>query len=445
MRRLAHIVFLILTLLSVGVPSARGLDRYVQSIDVPITFTWSSAIHLPKGDLASVLQFPLRIAASGLPNKVIPTETFQVPLSITLNTGVQLSIGDQQFDLDPMIQFALSNVPQEVDLRPFVTDFTCAIAKLTLDPVDSYVVCGAAGYLVQNIRLSLLNQLTVTPQGSGPVDLQNSALNTWFGKSTIVSLEISSLAQRGQQVALAFVSTWSASIYFDFQQSVYDNPVAGALFKKIRDLLHLPWQPSLDIAQSSSTPSMTSLVLIPDFQITSAIQDITLNQGQSASFQLTATPIDEFDNSIDLTASQIPLGVQAYFSNAQIASSGSTSLTFATSDSSPTGDYQTMITATGGGKSHTLYLSLHIKGKAPGSPVTPWPAGPDISGALYLGIAFLIILGIAGVVALSSKRPKRSPLTSPVGVPRQVRFCRFCGDEIRLSSRYCPKCGRHLP
>jgi hypothetical protein len=343
--------------------------------------------------------------------------------------------------------FALSYIPQEIDLRQFAVGITCAIAMVTLEGGDAGIVCTIVRDVTQYIKISLLNQLVVTGQVSGDAALKDNVLNTWFGKSATFILEVSSLAQRGEQLVLTFMSNWSVSLSVDFDTAVYDYPIVGALFRKMHDVLHLPWQPSLGSAQISSTPSMTSIVLIPDFVLTCSDQEVTLTQGQSSSLQVTATPIDEFDEAISLTLGQVPQGVEAHLSDSQIQPQSSTALNLAISDSALPGDYQISIDASGGGKSHVLSVAIHVNEKQsvqPSAGGTETSNGQSQTGLLYglLAVAFFVAVAIAGVVA----RPrKREPLASKtLSLRRQTRFCCFCGTQIPMDSRYCKDCGREL-
>jgi hypothetical protein len=429
---------------SLSVIPAYGINRYPQSIDSHVVFTWSSSFQLPRGQLPTTLSLGLGIRASGLPNKVIPNEHFEIPVSVEPSTGTRFSIGDYQIDLDQLMPFALSNIPQEIDLKQFAVGITCAVATVTLEGTDAGIVCTIVREVTRYVKISLLNQLVVAGQVSGNAVLKDSVLSTWFGKSATFTLEVSSLAQRGEQLVLSFVSNWSVSLLVDFDPAVYDYPVVGALFRKMHDILHLPWQPSLGSAQMSATPSMTSLVLIPDFQLSCPDREVTLTQGQSSSLEVTATPIDEFDQVISLILGQVPQGVEAHLQDSQILPQSSTVVNLAVSDSAPPGDYQISVDGSGGDKSHQLLIAIHINERqSVPSPVgsTGTGNGQDQTGLLYgLVVAFIVAVGIAGVVA----RPRKRGPPEALSLRSQSRFCCFCGTQIPMDSRYCKNCGRDL-
>lgn len=449
---LALSVLILATASVLNVSIVHGIDRHMQSVNAPVTFSWSSNIQLPKGQLFAALTFPLGISVSGLPNKVIPGEKFDVPISIAVGTGIKFAIGDQTVDLDSVLSSVLSYIPSEIDLRPYVALITCTIARHVLEPVEFIVACGTDGTglkngaiheVMQSIELKLVNYLTVEIQSVGPAELRNSVLQTWFGKSGTANVAISGIAQRGQQLALNFASRWTMSLYFNFQQGVYDNPLLGWVFKKIRDLLHLPWKPLLGVAQGGSIPSLTSLVLIPDFQLsTSSQQPVTVALGRSSTVGVTVSAIDEFDQPVTLAA-HAPPGIQASFQGAQTTPSLTTMLIITASDSASTGDSQLSITATGGGKTHDLSVPIHVtSGISTTGGTPPWvEAGPW--NWLSLLIVLLATLGLSIVIAgvVVSRPRKRISLATPSPAFHNIRFCRHCGGGIRPSSRYCTSCG----
>jgi hypothetical protein len=375
---------------------------------------------------------------------VTPNENFHVPVSVSLSTGVRLLVGDYPIDLDQVVQFALPYIPEEIDLRPFVTFFTCAVARLALEGLDADTVCQTVGSVIRYIRLSLLNELVVIGEVAGHAELQNATLKSWFGQSATSLLDVSSLAQRSEQLVLSFVSNWSASFYLDFQQDIYNQPIIGTLFKKMGDALHLPWRPSLGVAHSDSTPSITSSVLIPDFKLESSMQDVTLIQGESTTVDIRPAPIDEFEDIVSLVLNNpAPQDIQASLSDPQITPAHSTVLQLRASNSAPAGDYRISITASGGGKSHPLSITAHVREKPSQSVSNSQTVGrhPPI---LYGGLAaVLLAIAIAGV-ALARTTKKQSLAARPSGLSGCVRFCRSCGTQVRIGSRYCRRCGRDL-
>jgi hypothetical protein len=432
------------------IANVSAINRYVQSSNVQASFVWNAAFHLPKGDLSSQLQFPLAMAASGLPNKVMPNEAFSIPFSLAVVSGVKLSVGNYQFDLDPIIQMVIARVPEEIDLTPYVADFTCAVAYVTLDPASSAIACSVVKQVVRYIALSLVNRLIVTGQTTGPATLQSTSMQTWLGRSNSFTINVDSQARRGQQMGLTLLSAWTVGLHFDFQQSLYNDPIIGPIFARIRDALHLPWEPSLGVAHSNANPNMNGIVLIPDFQLTTSNQELNIVKGQSASVQVTASPIDEFDSPIDLTVSA-STGVKASLSTAQITPSSSATMTVSASD---VGDYQVLLNAVGGGKSHAASVTLHVTKPIEPGGTSGFTAGPDKTLIITIVVAILIILGTFGAIVLARNRgstvvhkqaqaSRATPVTAHQPTSN-IWFCRYCGSQVPVDSAYCNRCGKSL-
>ncbi len=89
----------------------------------------------------------------------------------------------------------------------------------------------------------------------------------------------------------------------------------------------------------------------------------TLRGGQSGSGTVTTAVSGGFNSAISLSASGQPAGVAVSFSPTSIAApgSGSATITVTVSRSAATGTYAILITATGGGISHSATLSLTVR------------------------------------------------------------------------------------
>ncbi|MFF5231643.1 M4 family metallopeptidase [Dactylosporangium sp. NPDC000521] len=103
-----------------------------------------------------------------------------------------------------------------------------------------------------------------------------------------------------------------------------------------------------------------------DFSLAAAPASGSVNPGSSATSTITATLTNGSAQTVALTASGLPSGATASFSPASINSAGGTStLTIATSASTPSGTYAVTITGTGASSTRTTTFSLTVNG-APG-------------------------------------------------------------------------------
>lgn len=182
-----------------------GISRSIQSFDVASIFQWASTVNVGKSHIPLSLGLPITLVGSGLPDKVVPGESFQVPFSVAFGTGSQFAIAGHQISLDSIISAALSYIPNEIDLRPYVAIVTCVVAYFVLAPGEFQLACGLDGTgqtnglvheLLQYIQLRIENYLSVNVFGSGPISIANDVIRTWFGDKTDVTVSINANAQR---------------------------------------------------------------------------------------------------------------------------------------------------------------------------------------------------------------------------------------------------------
>ncbi|MET7426595.1 M4 family metallopeptidase [Dactylosporangium sp. NPDC005555] len=103
-----------------------------------------------------------------------------------------------------------------------------------------------------------------------------------------------------------------------------------------------------------------------DFSLAASPASGSVNPGSSVTSTVTATLTNGSAQTVALTASGLPSGATASFSPASINSAGGTStLTIATSASTPSGTYAVTITGTGASSTRTTTYSLTVNG-APG-------------------------------------------------------------------------------
>lgn len=118
----------------------------------------------------------------------------------------------------------------------------------------------------------------------------------------------------------------------------------------------------------------------PDFSLAASPGSVTVVAGNSASFTATVAPINGFTASVGLSVSGLPSGATSSFNPSSVSGgSGSSTLTVATSSSTPPGNYTLTITGTSGSTSHTASVTLIVN------------APPDFSLAASPGSQTVII------------------------------------------------------
>ena len=99
----------------------------------------------------------------------------------------------------------------------------------------------------------------------------------------------------------------------------------------------------------------------PSFSLHGAAASISVVAGGAGSTQLTSTAVYGFSSLVALSASHLPAGVAATFTPASMSgSTGKTTINLQTTSSATPGSYTLTISATGGGVTATLPLTLNI-------------------------------------------------------------------------------------
>lgn len=99
---------------------------------------------------------------------------------------------------------------------------------------------------------------------------------------------------------------------------------------------------------------------VGDFSISATPTSRTVQNGASTTYAITVTPIQGFASNVNLSVGALPKFVTASFSPASLAS-GTSTLTIATKKQAKTGTSTLVITATGGGLTHTSNVTLVVQ------------------------------------------------------------------------------------
>ncbi len=114
---------------------------------------------------------------------------------------------------------------------------------------------------------------------------------------------------------------------------------------------------------------------VNDFSLSAQPSTVTVLQGSSITSKITSTLSGTFSSNIALSASGLPNGATATFNPTPIAApgSGDSTLTFNTNGAAA-GSYPITVTGTGGGKVHSIVVTLNITSQNPPPPgLTPIP------------------------------------------------------------------------
>ncbi len=108
------------------------------------------------------------------------------------------------------------------------------------------------------------------------------------------------------------------------------------------------------------TAHVTLVVGNPDFTLAVSPASQSVIQGNSASYTVTQTAVNNYAATVSYSVSGLPAGATATFTPASVATSGTTTLSVSTATTTPAGTYQLTITGSDGTITHTAAATLIV-------------------------------------------------------------------------------------
>ena len=139
----------------------------------------------------------------------------------------------------------------------------------------------------------------------------------------------------------------------------------------------------------------------PDFSLTAAPSNLTIQQSSSATSTITVVPSSGFAGTVAFSASGLPSGVTASFS--PLSSTGATTLSLTASATAASGTSIVTITGTSGSLTHTTSVALTVAG-TPDFGLTAAPASVSVAPGSSANSTVTVspLNGFSGVVAFSA-------------------------------------------
>jgi len=152
----------------------------------------------------------------------------------------------------------------------------------------------------------------------------------------------------------------------------------------------------------STTATLT--ILVPDFSLSSAPASRTILVGQSTSYTVTFSPINNYAGTVSFTVIGLPTGATPTFNPSSLSSAGTTSLSITTNNSTPPGTYPLTIIGSDGTLTRSTSVSLEVDAVPPADFTISVPATITVkrnsTGSKTVTIG--AVNGFTGVVNLSA-------------------------------------------
>ena len=157
-----------------------------------------------------------------------------------------------------------------------------------------------------------------------------------------------------------------------------------------------------------TSAAATRTVTVPDFTLTASPSSQTVTIGGSAAYTTSVSYGVGLIGTVGLSVSGLPTGATAGFNPASLAGTGSSTLTVATSASTPAGSDPLTISGTNGSVTHTAAVTLVVAGDFSMS-VSPSSANVSRGGSTTYAVAITPGNGFSGTVTLSAANlPKQT-------------------------------------
>jgi uncharacterized membrane protein len=309
------------------------------------------------------------LAASGLPNSA--TATF-APTSVSGSGTATLTLATTSSTPTgtyPITITASSGTLQHSTQVNLVVNQAVADFSMTVSPASQTLIIG--GSTTYSASVSAINGF------SGTVALAASGLPTGAAAS------FSPTSVSGSTASTMTVTTSASTPAGTYHVTI--TGTSGSLQHTV--------QTTLVVSASS------------DFNFAASPASQTVSPNGSTTFTSTVNAVGGFTGAVTFAASGLPAGATASFSPTSVSGSGSSTLTVATTASTPVGTYPITITATSGSLQHTAQVTLIVNATGTGDfSLTETPAAQTISQNAYTTYKATVaaLSGFKGVVTFAA-------------------------------------------
>ena len=159
-----------------------------------------------------------------------------------------------------------------------------------------------------------------------------------------------------------------------------------------------------------TSAAVTRTITVSDFTLSRTPTSRTVPPGGSTTYTATVAPVNGFNGTVAFSVTGLPSGATATFSPASVTTSGSTTMSVATSAATPTGSYTLTIRGTSGPRVRTTTVTLWVNGDfsiaaTPSSRTIAKGGVATYSVTITAGANFsgTVTLSVTGAPALATK------------------------------------------
>jgi hypothetical protein len=196
--------------------------------------------------------------------------------------------------------------------------------------------------------------------------------------NAVISIQV--INPQGTSILVSIRYTDSMGAFQDTFRAATNSPAGNYTAFLVVD------KPGYDTARLTLTFTYAS----PDFSIEISAPSLSLRQGQNGSLSVTILSLRGFDERVNLTAINIPLGVALQFDPPALTPSGTVTVNVIVSDSALVGNYTVTFLAVSGALNHKAPIQINL---SEGQRQADWTGVVVIGGATV----FLLILVALGV------------------------------------------------
>jgi len=353
--------------------SVTGLPTGATASFVPNPATTSSILMVTAGSATPAGTYTLTITGTSgslthtkTVTLVVPAPDFGLSVSPSSQTVVQGTSTSYNVTINPtngfsgQVTFGVAGLPTGASgsftPNPGSSSSTLSVTTSSTTPVGSYTltITGISGALTHTAAVTLV----VNAPPDFTLAASPSSQTVIQGGATSYGLTLATLNGFSGQVTLSVTGLPAGAT-----SSFSPNPATSSSTMSVTAGSSSPvGSYTLTITGVSGALSHTATVTLvvgtPDFSLSASPASKTTNQGGSASYGVTVTPILGFTGQVTLSATGLPSGASGSFSpNPATATS---TLVVTVAGSTPTGTYTIMIMGVTGTLTHATTVSLTV-------------------------------------------------------------------------------------